>query len=399
MLLHSFVFFAILAFAVLAARALALQPGPPAAAPSPAQAQPQAEQQSRAPLCFVQKEMWVPAPQAFPHGLDSLEVYIDRPGHHPLVVLTHGTSDNPDERAHVTPWGQLAQAQWFARRGYVAIVVVRQGYGRSGGKQDSTHGGCGSRVGSFEEAGEASVEDLRAVMAFAQRLPEVDPDVILSAGVSTGGFAQVALSADPPKGLKAAISFAGGRGGDGHEHNCNLDGVIDAFASFGKGAHKHGDLPMLWIYAQNDHWFTPAMAQKFDAAYKTAGGTDEFVMAPADGEDGHHLYAHVAAWSDTVSAFLKEQNLLPLGDALLPAPEPPNVPMPARLGDNDREMWQRFLLAAPFKTLVADENGRLSLFAAAFDQSLADDGAMDRCKKAPGGSRHCSIVARTPDAK
>ena len=76
-----------------------------------------------------------------------------------------------------------------------------------------------------------------AVMEFARSLPEVDADTMLSAGVSTGGFAQVALSADPPKGLKAAISFAGGRGGDGHEHNCNLSGVIDAFHDFGKQTH------------------------------------------------------------------------------------------------------------------------------------------------------------------
>jgi dienelactone hydrolase len=398
MLLHSFAF-----FAVLGACALAQQPALPVATPASvapqAGAQPQSAPQLQPPLRFVQKEMWIPAPQAFPHGLDSLEVYIDRPGRHPLVVLTHGTSSDPDERAHVTPWGQAAQAQWFARRGYVAIVVVRQGYGRSGGQQDSTHGGCRSGLGSFEEAGEASVDDLRAVMSFAQKLPEVDPDAILSAGVSTGGFAQVALSADPLKGLKAAISFAGGRGGDGHENNCNLGGVVDAFASFGRGAHKHGDLPMLWIYAENDHWFPPAIAQKFDAAYKKGGGTDEFIMAPADGDDGHHLYAHVAAWSDTVTAFLKEQNLLPLGDAVLPAPDPPNVPMPAALTEKDQEMWRRFLLAPPFKALVADEKGKLSLYAAAFDQSLADDGAMDRCKKAPGAGSHCSIVARTPGVK
>ena len=110
--------------------------------------------------------MWAPAPGAFPRGLDVLEVYADRPGRHPLVVLTHGTSNVEQEREHVTPWSQLGQAMWFARRGYVAIVVVRKGYGRSGGERDGTHGGCGSRGGSFEEAGEASAEDLKAVIRF-----------------------------------------------------------------------------------------------------------------------------------------------------------------------------------------------------------------------------------------
>jgi dienelactone hydrolase len=351
------------------------------------------------PVNLVQREMWVHAPQSFPNGLDSLEVFADRPGRHPLVVLTHGTAEKPEDRAHITPWAQLAQAQWFARRGYVAIVVVRRGYGRSGGQQDSMNGGCNPTRGSFEQTGEASADDLRAVMTFAQGLPEVDPENILSVGVSTGGFAQVALSANPPKGLKAAISFAGGRGGDGHERNCDLGGVINAFRSFGKDAHKHGDLPMLWIYAQNDHWFTPEMAEKFDAAYRKGGAADQFVMAPPDGEDGHHLYAHVAAWSDTVTSFLKSQNLLPMGDLVLPAPAPPDLPMPASLGEKDRDTWRRFLLAPPFKTLVANENGQLTIFAAAFDQSLADSEAIDQCKKAPGGSKHCVIVAKTPGTK
>lgn len=352
---------------------------------------------SPAAVQLVQKEFYVPAPRAFPLGLDVLEVYFAFPGRHPLAVLTHGTAAEPQDRMHVTPWAQLAQAIWFARRGYVAFVVVRAGYGRSGGAQDSTHGGCGRNNGSFEEAGEASTLDLGAVMKFAQGLPEVDPGTIVSAGVSTGGFAQVALSANPPPGLKAAISFAGGRGGDGHEHNCDLSGAIDAFRSFGKAAHKHGDLPMLWIYSENDHWFPPDMANKFEAAYTKDGAMNQFVMAPPDGSDGHHLYMHVSAWSDTVQAFLKAHDLLPLGETILPMPEPPHIPMPAGLKESDAEMWKRFLLAPPFKTLVADEQGKLWIDAAAFDQGIADEQAKDRCRKS--GARTCTIVAKTQGMK
>src|SRR5271156_1895972 len=83
-------------------------------------------------VSYVEKEMWAPAPQSFPNGLDVLEVYANRPGRHPLMVLTHGTSDKEEDREHVTPWSQLNQARWFARRGYVVFVVVRKGYGRSG---------------------------------------------------------------------------------------------------------------------------------------------------------------------------------------------------------------------------------------------------------------------------
>jgi dienelactone hydrolase len=379
--------------AILVASAIAQQskPGAPGS--------PSANETAPKPVRMLAKELWIHTPESFPNGLDALEVRMELPGRHPLVVLTHGTSNEADARAHVTPWAQFFQAEWFAERGYVAIVVVRRGYGRSGGQQDSTNGGCGTRRGSFYQTGEASADDLRAVMDFARGLPEIDADTIVSAGVSTGGFAQVALSADPPKGLKAAISFAGGRGGDGHKHNCNLSGVIDAFHDFGRDAHKHGDLPMLWIYAQNDHWFPPAMAQQFDAAYRKGGGTDEFVMAPPYGDDGHYLYGHLATWSDTVNAFLKAQNLLPLGDTVLPLPAPPDVPMPAALTDANEVAWKSFLLAPPYKALAVNEHGETFLFAAGFDQALADDGALDRCKKAPAWSNNCKIIARTPGVK
>jgi dienelactone hydrolase len=348
---------------------------------------------------YVQKEMWIPAPQSFPNGLDAIEVYADRPGRHPLVVLTHGTSDKEEERAHVTPWAQLGQAMWFARRGYFAIVVARRGYGRSGGQRDGNAGGCRARSGSFIDAGEASADDLRAVVKYAQGLPEVDPGTVVSMGISTGGFAQVALSANPPPALKAAINFAGGRGGDGHEHNCDLGGLIGAYEAFGKAAHKHGDLPMLWVYAENDHWFTPAMARKFEAAYVKGGGVEQLVLAPPDRDEGHHLYSHIAAWSDTVQAFLKAQNLLPLGDQLLPAPQPPNIPAPAGLIDQGQQAWKQFLLGAPFKAFATNGQNAWGLAQAAFDQQIADGEAIDRCKKAAAGVGNCAIAARTPGVK
>jgi len=353
----------------------------------------------QAAVTIRENEFWVPYSQAFPHGLDALEVYADRPGRHPLAVLTHGTSPKEEERRTVTPWAQLGQAMWFARRGYVAIVVVRRGYGRSGGQQDSTFGGCNSRNGTFERVGEASADDLRAVIKYAASLPEVNADTVVSIGVSAGGFAQVALSADPPKGLKAAISFAGGRGSDGHEHNCDLGMLVEAFGGFGKGARKHGALPMLWIYSQNDHWFTPDMARKFDAAYTKEGGVDQFVLAPPDGDDGHHLYGHTAAWSDTVQAFLKAHDLLPMGDVVLPAPAPPDVPPPAGLNDKGLAAWKRFLAGGPFKAFATNGSGAFGYSTAGFEQAIADDKAIDSCKKAAAGNGNCTVVATSTGKK
>ena len=139
------------------------------------------------------------------------------------------------------------------------------------------------------------------------------------------------------------------------------------------------------------------MAEQFEEAYTKSGAANQFVMAPPDGDDGHHLYAHVAAWSDTVDAFLKAHALLPLGDTVLPAPQAPNLPMPGSLQAKDEDTWKRFLLAPPYKALALDESGKLWIGAAGFDQNLADESAKDRCKKA--GSKSCEIIARTPGVK
>jgi dienelactone hydrolase len=338
-------------------------------------------------------------PKAGPQGLDVLEVYVDTPGRHPLVVLTHGSAVDHAEHAHVTPWAQLNQALWFARRGYVVLVVVRKGYGRSGGIEDGHFGGCGSH-GSFEEAGEASAEDLREIIGMAAKLPEIDPATVLSVGVSTGGFAQVALSADPPKGLKAAVSFAGGRGSDGKEHNCDLGALESAFHGFGKSAAKHGALPMLWIYSENDHYFPPSMAVKFDQAYRKGGGADEFVMVPPYGDDGHHLYAHPDAWPEQVSAFLMTRGLLPLGDTVLPLPAVPDVPAPPELQGRGLDGWKRYLAAGPFKAFAATPEGFWGDSYGQFDQAIADHDAVEHCKKAAAAKgNECQVVARTQAAK
>jgi dienelactone hydrolase len=342
-------------------------------------------------LRWVAKEFMLPVSGA-PQGIDVLRVEVERPGKHPLALLTHGTSDDPVERARVTPWGMFPQAIWFARRGYVVFVVVRKGYGRSSGQQDGVQGGCRTGGGgSFEESGEASADDLRAVAKYAATLPEVDADTIISAGVSTGGFAQVALTAHPPAGLKAAISFAGGRGGDGKEHNCDADGIVGAFRQFGKKSR----LPMLWIYSENDHWFPPLMARNFDAAFKKGGGNDQFVMVPPYGDEGHHFFGNISGWSPLVEGFLREQGLLPLAD-LLPEPGVPDVPPPAGLKENGLKAFHNYLMMGPHKAFATNGSGTFGMAMGQWDQATANKKALDNCVKAVHQGPACYL---TPPAK
>jgi dienelactone hydrolase len=338
---------------------------------------------------YVEREFRLPVSGSGPKGLDVLEVYVSTPGKHPLALLTHGTSNVASEKMELTPWAYLGQAMWFARRGYVALVIIRRGYGSSGGEQDGTNGGC--REGAtFEATGEASADDLRNAANYAEHeMPEVDATRIVSAGVSTGGFAQVALTAHPPAGLLAAISFAGGRGGDGKGDLCNEAGIVAAYRAFGRKSHT----PMLWIYAENDKWFSPNYAHKFEAAFQSGGGHDEFVLAPPDGDDGHHLYAHPAVWSATVDKYIAEHRLPTVSPPYAPPPLP-NVEPPQGLGEHGIAAFKVYLAAGPHKAFATNGESYYGYSVGMFSQELADEHAVENCNKVRKGGTACVVRVR-----
>jgi dienelactone hydrolase len=342
--------------------------------------------QTVTPLRYIERELFIPWTQAAPNGLDALLVYADVPGQHPFVVLTHGSSRKPEEHAEVTPWGFLPQAQWFARRGFVVLVVVRRGYGRSGGEQDGRHAGhCPAT--DYQSAAEYSAQDLHVAMDYARTLPNVDPQHAIAVGVSTGGLATVALTALNPPGLLAGINFAGGRGSQADHDVCNPDDLIHTYKSFGKRSR----VPMLWLYAQNDKFFWPELAQKFDSAFRSPGGNDQLVLAPPIGDDGHSLFRHPSAWSDTVDAFLIAHQLNPLPQ---PFPEirPPNIPPPPGLSDTGQRDWENYLLLGPHKAFAVSPHH----WGFSTAQMTTDDArhkAIGNCRHNDQNHEECAVVS------
>jgi dienelactone hydrolase len=140
----------------------------------------------------------------------------------------------------------LPQAREFARRGWTAVVVMRRGYGNSGGGYHE--GMCACSSPCYKDAALQAAADLRGAIEYLSQLPEVDPSRILSVGRSAGGLANVALSADPPPGLVAAINFAGGHGSDARDNVCHPEALVKAFGDFGRKSR----IPMLWVYAENE---------------------------------------------------------------------------------------------------------------------------------------------------
>ena len=198
--------------------------------------------------------------------LDALIVRPDDGQRHPLAVLNHGAPRDGADRAAMNPGSMRAQAREFARRGWAVVAFMRRGYGRSEGDYVESSGKCASP--DYVASGRNSADDVRAVIQAMKARPYVDGTRIISVGRSAGGFATVALTADPPPGLLSAISFAGGRGSTRPDYVCDEDRLVDAYATFGRTSR----IPMLWVYAENDHWFVPPLAQRLFAAFTGAGG-------------------------------------------------------------------------------------------------------------------------------
>jgi alpha-beta hydrolase superfamily lysophospholipase len=103
----------------------------------------------------------------------------------PAVVMAHGLSGT--RRDGLGPF-----AERFAAAGIAALVFDHRGFGDSGGEQDL-----------FQP--KRQLEDWREALAFARRLPGIDPGRIATFGSSMGGGNALAAAAQDPR-VAAAIS-------------------------------------------------------------------------------------------------------------------------------------------------------------------------------------------------
>jgi dienelactone hydrolase len=338
---------------------------------------------------LVEKAFRIPTKDAGKKGLEAVMVRPNEPGQHPLAVLTHGAPREPGDRPGMSPWQMVPQAREFARRGWTTVVVMRRGYGDSGGGFDEDGRACSNRA-DYYDAGKESAKDLRESIAYLSELPEVDPSRIISVGISAGGFATVALTAEPPPGLVAAISFAGGRGSRKPDEVCNPDVLIRAFRSFGEKSR----IPMLWVYSENDHFFGPRIAQGFYEAFTQAGGKASFIHAAPFRRDGHGLFSlgGIPIWTVMVDDFLKAQNLT-LRTTLLSLPVPPDVLPPAELKPSGRGEFRTFLTLPSYKAFAVSTDGHTGYAFGRRSEKDAEKLAKEHCEENISRGDHCALVS------
>jgi pimeloyl-ACP methyl ester carboxylesterase len=228
-----------------------------------------------------------------------LEVFFAAPkgdGPYPVALLTHGSAGDLMRPEDIRAESELGYwASNFAHRGYLAVAVMRRGYGLSDGSVVDEDGSCADP--DPDKYLQAQADDLEAVLKAIASRKDADMSRIVGIGQSVGGAAMLALSARKAYPLSAIISVSGGL-----YHWEGTDGVMpfDAFGNCGKyeqaliraiGEYAQGSkVQALWLYAENDPYFPPSLVSQMQDSWKKNGGSVVVGMFPPNLIDGHRIF-------------------------------------------------------------------------------------------------------------
>lgn len=223
-------------------------------------------------------------------------------GPFPLAVIAHGSTQNEIRRAGFRQPQYTALTEWLVARGYAVAVPLRPGHGETGGPYYEAQGGCANA--DFAKAGQGAASGIEAAIDFLARQAFVRKTGAVALGHSAGGWGALALSTHALRPLAGVVAFAPGLGGridDAAGKNCAPDRLIAAAKTYGEKAR----VPALWLTAENDSYFPPALSKRMVDAFRAGGGRVTYELLPAVGSDGHELMlAPAAAWASFLERFL-----------------------------------------------------------------------------------------------
>ena len=223
----------------------------------------------------------------------------------PYLLFNHGRAGTDQERANFGRSSYKNISEYYISKGFVVILPTRIGYGVSGGPDAESPGGfCQNH--NYIEMIKVAVDQSKQVLNHVFDFSYIDRSKGIVVGASVGGFTSMGLSAENIPGLKGAINFSGGSGGDPVKkpgNPCNEFAVKETFAKYGAG----NKVPTIWLYSVNDQFWGEQFPKDWFAAFQKAGGKGQFISLPAFKDDGHLIYVgNRNAWKNDFEKFIKE---------------------------------------------------------------------------------------------
>jgi dienelactone hydrolase len=203
-----------------------------------------------------------------------------------LAVIAHASTQNVLRRAQMPQPDYKPLAAFLVSRGFAVLVPERPGHGATGGPYLEDQGGCDEA--DYVRSGRATADEIAAALHFMRTQPFVRPDGAVVIGHSAGGWGALALSSSDPQEIAAIIAFAPGRGGHANDREnevCAPHTLLAAASGFGKAAR----VPVTWLVAANDTYFSPELSRSLADAFRAAGGKVQFFVLPPTGSEGHWM--------------------------------------------------------------------------------------------------------------
>ena len=221
----------------------------------------------------------------------------------PLLVVNHGSTGNGSDPSRFgDTFTHKPTVLHFVERGWMVAFPQRRGRGQSDGLYDE--GFTANRSGYSCDATTAlagadrALDDLDAVTDWLRMRSDVDTTRMLVSGSSRGGILSVAYLARRPEVYRGAINFVGGWLGEGCGDFATVNRTL-----FVNGAAFPGR--SLWIYAENDSFYSLAHSQSNFDAFSQAGGVGDFEVLQRDpGLNGHFIINDADRWAEAVDTYV-----------------------------------------------------------------------------------------------
>jgi len=291
-------------------------------------------------------------------GRFRLEALVVKPakadGRLPIALITHGKNAKAEENQALRADMMLPQARDFAARGWLAVVVLRRGYGQSDGLPGVSRGAAYMACENADLARgfEVEADDLDGALKVVAARPDADGSRAIAIGQSLGGGVVLAFAARRPAGLLGVVNVSGGAWRTNGEGNvCQHADLVAAMATLGARTR----IPTLWLYAENDSLFPPELVTRMRDAYAASGGRAELRMFPPVVHDGHRLFADFGGrvkWLRAVDGFLQTHGM---PNANLARAE--MVMSTTKLAARSRPVVDEYLSTPAPKLLVATPSG------------------------------------------